>query len=389
MQPVFILNAYIGSLLIIIFIFTECITRYTSDHIQKKLFCSLIVLTFVIVIMDYLYYALYQIPGKNIRTLLYLSGSLFFIFRILAYFNIFLLADYVLLKNEKRLKKMISAALIINGLHLVLQLINFKWPFLFYIDITDNTYHLGSLFFICMILSYCPMLFATCEVFILRKSYKRYTFVIIIVLLFLLLVGIFTDIYIDYAKFLWPFITAGLLYFYFYIVQYDTKIDSLTGIGNRYSFNEFTDKLSRNKSGESWAIVMIDMDHFKSINDKFGHLEGDNALRDMASIIKSSLRPHDFAARYGGDEFVLATRVENGIADLIGRIKTEAAKINEQNLKPYKIEISYGFDIYTADGSKPISEFLNHIDDLMYKQKEKNRRAEDKKGMAPAAGGAS
>jgi len=175
----------------------------------------------------------------------------------------------------------------------------------------------------------------------------------------------------------------------FYIVQYDTKIDSLTGIGNRYSFNEFTDKLSRNKSGESWAIVMIDMDHFKSINDKFGHLEGDNALRDMASIIKSSLRPHDFAARYGGDEFVLATRVENGIADLIGRIKTEAAKINEQNLKPYKIEISYGFDIYTADGSKPISEFLNHIDDLMYKQKEKNRRAEDKKGMAPAAGGAS
>jgi diguanylate cyclase (GGDEF)-like protein len=117
-------------------------------------------------------------------------------------------------------------------------------------------------------------------------------------------------------------------------------------------------------------------------------MEGDNALRDMAAIIKKCVRGTDFAARYGGDEFVLATRVENGIADLINAIKIEAIKLNEKNIRPYKIDISYGFGIYTADGTSPIGTFLNHIDELMYKQKEEHRRAGDIKPHGYSGGNA-
>jgi diguanylate cyclase (GGDEF)-like protein len=122
---------------------------------------------------------------------------------------------------------------------------------------------------------------------------------------------------------------------------------------------------------------MIDMDHFKAINDTLGHQEGDNALRDMAGVIKKCIKGSDFAARYGGDEFVLATRVENNVTDLMNKIQGEISCQNEKKARPYKLEISYGYDIYTADGSTPIDYFLNHIDNLMYKNKTERRRASD------------
>nr|AGS52368.1 diguanylate cyclase/phosphodiesterase (GGDEF & EAL domains) with GAF sensor [uncultured bacterium contig00073] len=391
MHFVLTLNAYIGTILIIILIFAEYVNRYTVDATQKKLFCSLLLVTFITCVTDFFCYLLDGNPGENERVFLYWSGFVFYIFRMFAYHNILLFADYVLIKDTKRLKYMSIAILAINVLHFALLLVNLKLPFYFYVDGAANTIHHGNQYFICMILSFGPMFYAICELLFFRKKFKEYKFLMVLILLSLLLLGVFTDLYIRFGMLiLWPFVTAGLLYFYFSVIQNDNSIDSLTGISNRYSFNEFTDKLSQRKTGESWAIVMIDLDHFKSINDRFGHLEGDNALRDMASILKNCIRRNDFIARYGGDEFVLATRAENNIEDLISAAKKEADKLNEKNLRPYKIEISYGYDIYTADGSRPIEEFLNHIDALMYKQKEERRserrRINDMRGEQVPAG---
>jgi diguanylate cyclase (GGDEF)-like protein len=171
-----------------------------------------------------------------------------------------------------------------------------------------------------------------------------------------------------------------MLYAYFFIIRTEANIDSLTGISNRYSFNEFVNKLSRQSAKESYAIVMIDMDHFKKINDTLGHLEGDNALKDMAAIIKGCIRRSDFAARYGGDEFVLATRVENNIEKLMERIQQAITIQNEKKIRPYQIEMSYGCDVYTTGQNQSINEFLTHIDTLMYKQKGERRRSSDRKG---------
>jgi diguanylate cyclase (GGDEF)-like protein len=118
------------------------------------------------------------------------------------------------------------------------------------------------------------------------------------------------------------------------------------------------------------------MDHFKEINDTLGHAEGDNALRDMAAIIKGCVRHSDFAARYGGDEFVLAAKAEYDIEKLIERIERAMKIQNEKNIRPYKLEMSYGCDVYTAGHSRSINEFLNHVDSLMYQHKAEHRRRE-------------
>jgi diguanylate cyclase (GGDEF)-like protein len=175
-----------------------------------------------------------------------------------------------------------------------------------------------------------------------------------------------------------------MLYCYFYSVQTDAGIDTLTGLGNRYWFTEFTNRLSRSRPGRSWNIAMLDMDHLKKINDTLGHQEGDNALRGIASIIKKNIRSNDFAARFGGDEFVIIikhdTHDEGRISAILAGIQKDVELYNRAHTGPFMLAISYGYDMFTQDGRQPVEEFLNHIDGLMYKNKRERRRSSDNKG---------
>jgi diguanylate cyclase (GGDEF)-like protein len=83
--------------------------------------------------------------------------------------------------------------------------------------------------------------------------------------------------------------------------------DSLTGLANRRSFNEFLSRewLREQREQQPFSVIMIDIDHFKSYNDHYGHLEGDVCLQKVAWALQSALcRPGDLLARYGGEEFV-------------------------------------------------------------------------------------
>jgi diguanylate cyclase (GGDEF)-like protein len=215
-----------------------------------------------------------------------------------------------------------------------------------------------------------------------KKFYKIHIYLICF---FVLLTGCGAalDIILNSGALIWPCLSSALLYSYFFIIRTDSKIDALTGIGNRYAFNEFITGLSRQTVKQSYSIVMIDMDHFKEINDTLGHLEGDNALRDMAAIIKGSLRSNDFAARYGGDEFIVAARADSDINRIMERIETAINNQNSKNLRPYKIEISYGIGVFTTYGDQSIEDFLVHIDGLMYKHKaERHRRRHTDRNIA-------
>jgi len=83
--------------------------------------------------------------------------------------------------------------------------------------------------------------------------------------------------------------------------------DALTGIPNRRAYDQkLTEEFSRAKrTGTPLSMLMIDIDHFKEYNDKYGHPAGDTALQSVARVLMSSLRPYDFLSRYGGEEFVI------------------------------------------------------------------------------------
>ncbi|MFQ3592607.1 MAG: GGDEF domain-containing protein, partial [Gemmataceae bacterium] len=96
-----------------------------------------------------------------------------------------------------------------------------------------------------------------------------------------------------------------------------TIIDALTDIHNKRYLTEFLDReLSRSaRYGRPLSLILFDIDRFKSINDELGHLGGDFILRELAAIVKGSIRKEELFARYGGEEFAIVlpeTPLENG-----------------------------------------------------------------------------
>jgi len=83
-------------------------------------------------------------------------------------------------------------------------------------------------------------------------------------------------------------------------LQHSLATDPLTGVGSRRALE---DRMSRLSRGD--ALVLIDLDYFKAVNDQYGHNVGDQVLQEFGSILRTRIRPHDFVARYGGEEFVL------------------------------------------------------------------------------------
>ena len=104
-------------------------------------------------------------------------------------------------------------------------------------------------------------------------------------------------------------------------------LDPLTGLFNRRHFEtrivEVAAHAKRNQ--EAFAVVMLDLDHFKTVNDTYGHEEGDRVLRDFADALRSVLRAEDVAYRYGGEEFVLVLRGcdANRAVDVANRLRKQ------------------------------------------------------------------
>jgi diguanylate cyclase (GGDEF)-like protein len=366
----FAINTTFGPCLLIMLIFADYLRKCKTDSFLRNLFFGLLGISLAAIFCNFVHLLVEGIPGRETRTVLIIASAGCFFFQVAAYYFAFALVDYLSYKDAARTRIIFRIILGITVFHVFLLALNIPLGYYFYIS-EDNRYHYGKQYFAGVILSYLPALFAIIEIFISPEKFKKYQFILVFLFLIFTSAGLILDVLFDTVSLIWPWLVSMYLYSYFFIITSDFRIDSLTGLGNRFSFNEFIEKLSKSTAQESWSIVMIDMDRFKEINDTLGHLEGDNALRDMAAIIKRSARHSDFAARYGGDEFVLAARAEFDILKLMERIQEAVDAQNEKNYRPYKLALSYGCGVYTTNSGRHINDFLKHIDELMYREKQR------------------
>jgi diguanylate cyclase (GGDEF)-like protein len=172
--------------------------------------------------------------------------------------------------------------------------------------------------------------------------------------------------------------------------------DGLTGLVNHRTFQErFSAMLTRaERHGSSVALLLTDIDHFKKINDTYGHPTGDEVLRRVAALLKSSARKIDITARYGGEEFalVLEATLREGAWQLAERIRQEVGEqIFESGKGPFKATMSLGMAVYPQDGkTKP--ELIKNADAALYAAKHggRNRTVSfadlEKRARAKAAG---
>ncbi|MEJ2203539.1 MAG: diguanylate cyclase [Gemmatimonadota bacterium] len=155
-------------------------------------------------------------------------------------------------------------------------------------------------------------------------------------------------------------------------------IDDLTGLYNRRGFADLGEqylKLAR-RTARGVAMVFVDLDRFKTINDSLGHHVGDRALQKTADILKATFRRSDIVARLGGDEFaVLALEASGESAEaLVDRLRERFREFNETSREPYRISVSIGMCRLDVDVMARLEDLLAEADRAMYEEKRGKQR---------------
>ena len=149
--------------------------------------------------------------------------------------------------------------------------------------------------------------------------------------------------------------------------------DELTGLHNRRGFLALAEQqlklAQRTKRG--LALVFVDLDGFKQINDRFGHQQGDRALMDVAQILKATFRGSDVIARVGGDEFaVLAIEASQDSGEILkARLCEKLKNHNEQTANGFKISFSYGVVNFDPEHPCSLEDLMASADRAMYAKK--------------------
>lgn len=152
--------------------------------------------------------------------------------------------------------------------------------------------------------------------------------------------------------------------------------DHLTGLANRKLFYKTFERQASycQREGCSLALALLDLDHFKRINDRYGHSKGDLALQTVARIFKQTLRAHDFVARLGGEEFViiLSGKTEQEAWQCCERIRQ---KVAEHAAKQAGLDtcLTVSIGIFHQQAVQDVNTMLKHSDQAMYQAKDKGR----------------
>ena len=168
---------------------------------------------------------------------------------------------------------------------------------------------------------------------------------------------------------------AAVYYIYISILGNLISIDPLTQINNRNQMYKYlSQKMSNEDHGLSLFLLIIDVDKFKSINDTYGHIEGDKALVRIATAIKNACqgpRNRFFVSRYGGDEFVVVAEVayKAEATWLADQIRSNVRRLSGDENLQYSLSVSIGMAQYDYEQPISMQSFIARADSDLYKQK--------------------
>ena len=158
-------------------------------------------------------------------------------------------------------------------------------------------------------------------------------------------------------------------------------LDELTGISNRRGFMALARHAIAmcHRHREPAVLVVLDLDKFKPINDRFGHAEGDRALIAFSNILRDVFRDSDVYARTGGDEFiVLMTGAdEAGAEESLERFREALSDYNRRESRGYDLEYSAGYVTRAADDERGIDALIEAADNMMYARKKRKIRGDN------------
>lgn len=150
----------------------------------------------------------------------------------------------------------------------------------------------------------------------------------------------------------------------------DSTVDSLTGAGNRRLLDDVLAELPEDASRAGMSLLMLDLDHFKAVNDQHGHAIGDLCLNRLAHLLMADLKPSQRLFRYGGEEFVVLAQAGAAQAQALAqRLRSDVEQT--QLIREARITLSIG--IATRRPHENVHDWMRRADDAMYEAKQQGR----------------
>lgn len=347
-------------------------TKWQRDSIEDRIFAFMI---FGVMMGCFMEAFSYTIDGKifpGARILNYAANTYLFTVNLLLPFSVLVYVDFCLYGDFSRIIKKYKKEVGIAVFMFTMNIINFFMPVSFYIT-GQNVYERRPLsyFYYVIIFYYCFVAMLVTRRY--EKENGSRGFLNIKMFLIPILIGAGLQFMFYGLSLAWLSAAVGLVGLYMMQQNELAYIDPVVDIYNRQYLNHM---LSGWISTEKNIVgAMIDIDHFKNINDSYGHSEGDKALKALADILNAKRKENERVFRFAGDEFIVLKLTDdpNGLNPTMEEINKAIDEYNRNNSLPYKLEISYGSS-YFEPGKNDFDSFMKQMDDNMYKMKDQHHQ---------------
>lgn len=276
-----------------------------------------------------------------------------------------LYTDYKLFESIEHVKKFLPYAILPLVIPIILCLCNLFFPIFFHINDAAEYVRTPLMPFL-FLANFLYIVAMTLRTVYFRKKIGKYIFVPTLMFLFPIFVGSVLQLMFYGLSFIWVGIALGLNSLYINLQNETNYIDPLTKLYNRTYLLSYL-QAHWNK-GHAFVGLMLDLNSFKQINDTYGHLEGDEALKVAGKILLKSVEDRCIVARYAGDEFIIIR--EGPCIDcaekIYENIQEHVRLFNKESKKSYKLSFSIGI---CRNSNQPLDDFLNFMDLAMYQEK--------------------
>ena len=367
MQEVHLVEIYIADMLGLFLILGAIWSgawKLQKKNKEDRLLLGIMLLIVCACVADAASFTVDNHPGELFRGLSYVSNFvLFFANLVIGPLWVMLVSRHIY-GNVSRFQCVLMTS--ISGLVFALLIANFFYPVVFRISET-NVYSRGPLFMVNNLMEIAFMIDGVIIYLIGRARSGGVKFFPVLQFVWPIFICVCLQNFFYGISTVWVGIAVGFTSLMLALQNENIFIDKLTRLFNRYYLDRISGTLKRSNK---IAMMMIDMNGFKSINDNLGHSQGDDALFSMAEILRETVESHGTAVRYAGDEFVIVINTDNEqvAASYRDKIKQKLADFNKKRIKKYKMSASIGMGIFDLKQNN-LDEILEIIDKRMYEDK--------------------